>query len=1080
MKKPAKKLYAFANAILLIGVVFFSVSFSSLSFAQEQSVGSDNFEDIVLSVRLENETLSEGIFGFQRGETTYVPVGMLANIFGIYTRYEEDFYAGFVFEEENSFAVNRAANTLTARGQTVALPEGAIAPESLALDDIYLDSTYFQRFWPLSLDVNRFGLSLEVVADKELPFAAMLRRKKRQEELAKKQIEEDVELPFLAYPYQLYSKPVVSLNSSVAMARGQDELTTGLSITGRNDLLYAQADYTVNLNTRAGEFIEPESIRLRFQRENIHEGALPFGIENAEWGDVGLRNRTLIGSNLSGRGAKFTTQERRFGGEFDLITIDGISNPGWETELYVNKELRRFGEVESDGTYIFEDISVGFGRNDIKVVFYGPQGQRLEREETYVYRSNMVKPGEYEIAGGIVDQAQPLIELRKPEIDTRPEGFGGNIYAARGINERLTVFASGTLINERIGLENERQRYLTAGALVSFDNFSAQAELYNQMDGGRAIDLRGLTQFMGVNLNAQAAFYSDFENQRSGFGDNAKDFEFDFNARRVFSTALGNLGLQIGVDHESRENGNDLTVYRSRQSFGVKRVNITNDYRMNYSNSKLNNATGSIVASTNYRKFNLRSDLSYNTYPDRELVAVGANLLYRIDQDYSAGLNLQHNFQNRTNLIAANISRRFEQFTGSAGIDWDSEGGLGFALRANTTLGPFGDGGSYIASSDPLRSSGPISTFTYHDKDYDGIFSEGDVPVENVKIRANNRILDDATNEAGYLFDVSPAGINREVEVSVIADSIEDPYFIPGNPGYRVFPRPGVVHNIQIPLIETGAIDGTVRYSNGRPIGGLELELMDIDGEIRAKSITAADGYFTFEKIKPGSFTIRAAPQSGAIIPFKYVDLTPDSLFQFGMDITAIDLEGTDSNLDIGFQDDGQMKANNILSLAKGIKGRAPEGFYDEKGKGKSGKNQKSKPSGSQFKEKKPDISNIEPSAGEANTPIDSSNITGVRIGKHPGKERVVLDLSKKTAYNVNYDEQNNQIIVEMPNAKWSAKDTWSTSKKAIVSQYQVEPFESGVKLIMAVTNGAKVAKSGLLNADHGKKDRLYIDIVSN
>jgi hypothetical protein len=288
------------------------------------------------------------------------------------------------------------------------------------------------------------------------------------------------------------------------------------------------------------------------------------------------------------------------------------------------------------------------------------------------------------------------------------------------------------------------------------------------------------------------------------------------------------------------------------------------------------------------------------------------------------------------------------------------------------------------------------------------------------------------------------------------------------------------VHNIQIPLVETGAIDGTLRWNNGNPIAGLELELMDLGGEIKKTSITAPDGYFTFEKVMPGNYTIRAAPSTGLVIPFRYVDLTPDNLFQFGMDITAVDLGGVDSNLDIGFDTDNQMKANNILSLAKGIKGRAPDGFYDEKGKAKSGKSKKGKPSGSQFKEKKPDISNIEPSAGQANTPIDSSNITGVRIGKHPGKERVVLDLSKKTAYNVNYDEQNNQIIIEMPNAQWSAKDTWSTSKKAIVSQYQVEPFESGVKLIMAVTNGAKVAKSGLLNADHGKKDRLYLDIVSN
>lgn len=1066
--KKLQRIYSrfFKLLLILVAVVLCVYSSTSIAFAQINAA--NNFEDSVLSVRVEDENLSEGIFAFQKDGQYYLPVGVLADLFDIYAKYEDDFYAGFVFEDDKAYAVNRGANTITSQGGTIALPDDAIMPVEFESDDIYLEAEYFKKIWPVDLNVNPFALTIFVEADQGLPFLELLKRKKRQAELlAKKEaVVEDV--PFLAYPYGLYSNPVLTLNKTASFNAASNSISNNFSVAGRQDLLFAQADYNISLNQFDGEFVEPENIRLRFMREDIHDGALPFGLKEAEWGDVGVSNRQLVGGNISGRGAKFTTRPRNLSGEFDLVTIDGISNPGWETELYLNNQLLRFGAVKNDGQYIFEDIPVTFGKNEIKVVFYGPQGQKLERNETYVYRSNMVESGKTAFSGGFVDQFEPLIPIDPRDFPNQADGLAGNLYAARGISDRLTLFASANLFNERVSGKDEKQRYLTAGALVSFNNFFGQAEVYNQFDGGRAIDLRGATQFKGIRLNAQASLYSDFENQFAGRGDSRKDFEFNFNVSRTFQTALGGIGLQAGIDHVARENGNEQTILNSRQTFNVGRFNVSNNYRSSLSNREMTTADGFIVASTNYHKFNLRNSLNYKTYPDMELSSASTNLTYRINQDYSMGVNAQRNFKARSTSVGANISRRFDQFTGGANIDWDSEDGFGFALRANTTLGPFGPDGRYIASSDPLRSSGPISAFTYHDKDYDGFFSDGDVPVENVRVKVANRTMDDGTNESGNVFAVNPGGLNRTTRVSIDAGSIEDPYFIAGNPGYEIYPRAGVVHHIELPLVETGAVDGTLRMSNGRPVRGLQLQLMDINGQIASESITASDGYFTFEKILPGNYTIRAAPSTKLTIPFQYVDVTPDNLFQFGMDIMAVDLEGDNQiGLDIGFNNDSQMNVNNILTLAKGVKGRAPEGFFDEKGKSK-GKGR------GLFKASKGKVIKRE------NIGDSASNITGVRIGRHPGKERVVLDLSRKTSYNLNYDAQNNQIIVEMPNAQWSAKDVWQGKSNSIISQYQVEPFEKGVKMVMAVAKGAKVATSGLLNADKGKKDRLYIDITRN
>ncbi len=451
-------------------------------------------------------------------------------------------------------------------------------------------------------------------------------------------------------------------------------------------------------------------------------------------------------------------------------------------------------------------------------------------------------------------------------------------------------------------------------------------------------------------------------------------------------------------------------------------------------------------------------------------------------------------------------------------------------LRANTTLSPLGDNGSYIASGRSLRGASPVSAFTYRDLDYDGFYSEGDEPIEGSRIVVDGRLNRNETLDNGFMVDIN-SGKNRRLAVSAYPESIDDPYLVPANPGYEIYPRSGVVHTLALPLIETGAIDGSVRYTTGKAIAGLELELMDSDGKILKKSVTAPDGYFTFEQIPPGQYTIRAAPETGVSIPFKYVDLAPSDLFKFGQDINVVDISG-DNNMgvDLGLDNQGQMSLKNIVTLAKGLgpkekrvqeKAAMQKAAFNPFNEIKPFKKVKSfdqpavspKPlpapaimqEPASVKKKKQTLrdrilnlnsnvgpsaslglSNISPAAGGKALPFvpshnisSSSRVTDVRIGRHSNKERVVLDLSEKTKYTLNYDATKNTVYIDMPEVAWSANKQWSAkSAKNIVTNYSIEQADQGVRMVLAVADGAKLGESGLLNADQGKKDRLYIDII--
>jgi len=272
---------------------------------------------------------------------------------------------------------------------------------------------------------------------------------------------------------------------------------------------------------------------------------------------------------------------------------------------------------------------------------------------------------------------------------------------------------------------------------------------------------------------------------------------------------------------------------------------------------------------------------------------------------------------------------------------------------------------------------------------------------------------------------------------------------------------------VQLPLIETGAIDGTLSWQGDRePIGGLSLQLMNAAGDIIKESKTGADGYFTFERIPPDSYTIRANPESGLNIPFKYVELTPDNLFQFGVDINAVDLNRPiQSDLGVGVGNDGMLNAKNILSIAKGYKG-------------KKGQKQNVQPVTQNTIKNGAQRPNNQKAIVKAKSSIGGpAQVQSVRIGQHPNKVRIVMDLSGQTPYSLSHDPLSNSIFVELPYATWSARSNWKGVNAKILNNYKVEKAGQGTRLMLGVEDGVDIGASGLLKASGDKKDRLYIDI---
>jgi hypothetical protein len=88
----------------------------------------------------------------------------------------------------------------------------------------------------------------------------------------------------------------------------------------------------------------------------------------------------------------------------------------------------------------------------------------------------------------------------------------------------------------------------------------------------------------------------------------------------------------------------------------------------------------------------------------------------------------------------------------------------------------------------------------------------------------------------------------------------------PALPGVVVTPRPGVATRVALPMTQAGEIEGVAIRDGGNPIEGLGLELVDAEGRVRATTLTEFDGYFLFESVAYGRYTVRMAKASAAAL----------------------------------------------------------------------------------------------------------------------------------------------------------------------------------------------------------------------
>ena len=195
--------------------------------------------------------------------------------------------------------------------------------------------------------------------------------------------------------------------------------------------------------------------------------------------------------------------------------------------------------------------------------------------------------------------------------------------------------------------------------------------------------------------------------------------------------------------------------------------------------------------------------------------------------------------------------------TGEAATD----GSVAVGLNLNFSLDP---SQGISLSRQRLAAAGAVRARVYRDRNDNGVRDPSEPFEKGALITTGTRLSESPTDDRGTVL-VGGLQTYRPLAVGIDASSLSDPNLVPRKALQVVTPRPGVAAEVEIGLVGAGEIEGAVVRSGSLGFEGLTLELIDESGKVVARTQTDYDGYFLFERVAYGRYSVRVAAESAAV-----------------------------------------------------------------------------------------------------------------------------------------------------------------------------------------------------------------------
>lgn len=849
---------------------------------------------LILEMQINRLVLSEGLIAYQipSGVCLYLAEFARALDFPIEVDLEAGRAEGWFLREDRIFVLDLARREVTIAGEARAFDTNRL---QLHPDGICVELTLLSAWFPIQLKLDLSDAIVDVISREPLPIELRLAREKQRAGLGQGQGRMP-DYPIVDNPYRVLTWPVVDvfIDSRFTKDDGGTEHTERYNILAAGDLAWLNGELFLTGNREDAL----SGVRARLGRKDPDRALLgPLRATEFTLGDIATPQNPLVAGSKAGRGVEVSSFPLDQPEEFDRTTLRGELPVGWEVELYRNSVLLDFRVARDDGRYEFIDVPVLFGRNELRLVFYGPQGQvREETEETFI-GLELVRPGDVYFRAAVNQQDQDLITVTE---ETRTTETQGDVRV-------VTQFEAGIADGWSVGgglyslpFENQRRNYLSLGLHTTMAGFATRLDLAADDDGNAAGEIS--TQgFLGpVNFFARHAQFSDFISERAGAsgGDTLTSRSVVRMDSFIPIADRFHLPISFNARHERHESGLNEISLSNRLSTAYQKFLVTNDLSLDLttggSADTRKSANGALRL--NYRLFPvvLRGEAIYEIEPETEVTNLVLTGDWDVEEDMTIRGSISHSVRDRVTAYQASLNKRFETFAVGANVGGSSEKTYFAGISVSLSLDRDPRSGSFNVSSAHKAARGRALARVFVDENRNGRFDDDDQPLPDVRLLADRRKIKARTDDNGTVF-IDDLRAYRGVNISVFEGSIEDPYMVPAIEGLRILVRPGAFATVEFPLLRTGEVDGTVYSNRGGRVSsysGIQMEILNEAHEIVQTTMTEFDGFYLFELVPLGRYVVRPSPDQLAKLalersPEQEALLTAEEPVVSGVDFTV-------------------------------------------------------------------------------------------------------------------------------------------------------------------------------------------------
>jgi hypothetical protein len=820
---------------------------------------------LLFSVEIDDLTLTDGMTAYDMPDDPLLPVGELTRLLemDVEVAPAERRIIGRLGEARRSLVVDLASGTAKDGPRNIPLAASDVAVTDT---EIYVRASALQKLLNLQLQVDPENLALKVVPNELLPIQGRMQRLARKRDSLQNFQQKD-ELLRVETPYRLFSLPALDVALGAGVENSENRLPLRYDVRIGADLLYTGFQGYLG----SDETGRPATARFSFDRRSV-EGRLlgPLRARTLSVGDVYAPGLTLGPRSVGGRGMFISTVPLDQTNIFNRIDLRGELPLGYDVELYVNDILRSGQNTPAKGRYEFLNVPLSQGINVVRVVTYGPRGERSEDTRIINVGGGLLRRGEATFELGVVQQDEVLLNLEQDQAGQVINPGKGGLRAVGTVNYGLTstLTLSGSAAYLPYGAAGDRQLYLL-GARTSLLGWATQVDLAYDSDGASAVGVGLAGTLLGVSTVLRHVEVQKGLLDENGPGvDLARPM-----VRRTEMTLDGNvsLGGKIvplslrGQRNEYQDGQIDLAASaRASTTAASFLLSAGLEYQRSSGRLTTTEQLNGYFAGSTFRgyKWQIRSTVDFEILPEVR----ARTLAITADRDISEAVSLRFGLGKPLddlegfNLTAASIFKlRFADLSingdyNNADQSWRLGAQLNFGLNYNpiarryqvTRPGP-GSGGSLLFEA-------------FLDKNGNGVFDGDDTPVPNVTLEGAEAKI--RTGPDGRAF-VTGVGAGPTSRLLVGLDEVENTSVQTPPSTIQFSPRAGSFTTVRYPMKPTGEV--LVRINLRRPDGSLvglsaaQVRLVGSNG-FSTEASTEFDGSASFQNLPIGDYRLELDP----------------------------------------------------------------------------------------------------------------------------------------------------------------------------------------------------------------------------